>query len=76
MTETSKETMVKTPDGNVTRDYVYQKSTTDNGVVVGEGGRLRQYGEAVLRWTPKVMVAVLFVAVIVYTFKVIDWLGV
>lgn len=64
VTETSKQTTVRTPDGNVKRDFSYKKITSDG---MFEDGSTAQ---AIIRTLPKVFLAAILVAAGYFLYQV------
>ena len=60
----SRETMVKTPDGIVTRDIEYTKSTSDS---LDTAKNIRQ---RVLHWAPRVLLGFIVACVVFYCYQV------
>ena len=65
VTEMSRETMVKTPDGIVTRDIEYTKSTSDSSLDTVKNIRQR-----VLYWAPRVILGFIVACVVFYGYQV------
>ena len=65
VTEMSRETMVKTPDGIVTRDVEYTKSTSDS---LDTAKNIRQ---RMLYWAPRVILGFIVACVVFYGYQVI-----
>jgi len=63
VTEMSRETMVKTPDGIVTRDIEYTKSTSDS---LDTSKNIRQ---RLLYWTPRVLLGFIVACVVFYGYQ-------
>jgi len=64
VTEMSRETMVKTPDGIVTRDIEYTKSTSDSSLDTVKNIRQR-----VLYWAPRVILGFIVACVVFYGYQ-------
>ena len=64
VTEISKETMVKTPDGIVTRDIEYSKSTSDSLDTA------KTFRQRVLYWSPRVILGFIVACVVFYGYQV------
>jgi len=63
VTEMSRETMVKTPDGIVTRDIEYTKATSDS---LDTAKNIRQ---RVLHWAPRVLLGFIVACVVFYCYQ-------
>lgn len=63
VTEISKETMVKTPDGIVTRDIEYSKSTSDSLDTA------KTFRQRVLYWSPRVILGFIVACVVFYGYQ-------
>ena len=62
----SRETMVKTPDGIVTRDIEYTKATSDS---LDTAKNIRQ---RVLHWAPRVLLGFIVACVVFYCYQVLS----
>ena len=66
VTEMSKETMIKTPDGIVTRDIEYRKSTSDDHLDTAKNIK-----QLALYWAPRMLGLFVLACVVFYGYQVI-----
>lgn len=65
VTESSRESLTRSPDGKLSRSYTYKKDTYDSDKDFKNTALGR-----VVRWLPKIFMLIIFAAVVYYTLQV------